>query len=78
MPPQFHGSIEPGRNAEVLLSQAFPDIGMFIEKPISTSPVREVLACSEYLTASEHVVSVGYMLRYLKCVQKMYVSMRFR
>jgi predicted dehydrogenase len=46
---------------------------MFIEKPISTSPVADVWACSDFLKERKHIVSVGYMLRYLKCVETMYV-----
>jgi len=42
---------------------------MFVEKPISTSPVPDVWACSQFLKERKHIVSVGYMLRYLKCVQ---------
>jgi len=71
-PPAFHGSIHPGRNVEVLLSRTFPNIAMFVEKPISTSPVPDVMACSDFLKERKHIVSVGYMLRYLKCVQMMY------
>lgn len=71
-PPAFRGSIEPGRNAEILLSRTFPNIAVFVEKPISTSAVEDVWACSNYLKERKHIVSVGYMLRYLKCVQIMY------
>ena len=71
-PPMFHGSIQPGKNAEVLLSRTFPNIAMFVEKPISASPVQDVMECSKYLKERQHIVSVGYMLRYLKCVQKMF------
>jgi len=57
---------------EILLSKTFPEIAIFVEKPISTSAVPDVLACSEFLKERKHIVSVGYMLRYLKCVQMMY------
>jgi predicted dehydrogenase len=73
-PPAFHGSIQPGKNAEILLSKAFPNIALFVEKPISTSAMPYVLACSDFLKERKHIVSVGYMLRYLKCVQTMYCA----
>jgi predicted dehydrogenase len=73
-PPKFHGSMYPGKNAEVILSKAFPHIAMFVEKPISTSPVHDVMEVNRFLKERGHIVSVGYMLRYLKCVQKMFIS----
>jgi hypothetical protein len=50
---------------------------MFVEKPISTSPVVDVWACNAFLKERKHIVSVGYMLRYLKCVQMMYVPCKW-
>ena len=68
-PSAFHGSIQTGSNVEVLLSRAFPNIAMFVEEPISTNPVPDVLACSQFLKDRKHIVSVGYTLRYLNGVQ---------
>lgn len=53
------------------LVKAFPDVGIFIEKPVSTGPVAEAFNVAKELNAAKNVVSVGYMLRYLKVVQKM-------
>ena len=69
-PPAFHGGTLPGADTEMKISKAFPTVAMFVEKPISTSTVADVFACSEYLKNQNHVVSVGYMFRYLKVVQK--------
>ena len=44
---------------------------MFIEKPISTSTVEQAASVGRALADSQTVVSVGYVLRYLKVVQKM-------
>ncbi|OLL23874.1 hypothetical protein NEOLI_004845 [Neolecta irregularis DAH-3] len=70
IPPLFHGCLLPSRNAEQLLSEAFPHIAMFIEKPISTASVSDTKALHNYLKTRNHIVSVGYMLRYLKVVSQ--------
>lgn len=70
-PPAFRGREEQGRDLEKALIEAFPDVGIFIEKPVSTGPVDEAFSIAERLKKSGNVVSVGYMLRYLKVVQKM-------
>jgi predicted dehydrogenase len=38
---------------------------------VSTGPVDEAMNIAEKLKKSGNIVSVGYMLRYLKVVQKM-------
>lgn len=53
------------------LVEAFPDTAIFIEKPVSTGPVDEAFAVAKRLEKANNIVSVGYMLRYLKVVQKM-------
>ena len=70
-PPAFRGRLEKGRDLEIQLSNALPGTAMFIEKPISTGPVEEVLRVGEQLRERAGLVGVGYMLRYLKVVQKM-------
>ncbi|CAO1627216.1 unnamed protein product [Parajaminaea phylloscopi] len=70
-PPAFRGREQPGRDLEKHLVQAFPDVAIFIEKPVSTGPVDEALAVAKRLDKANNIVSVGYMLRYLKVVQKM-------
>jgi hypothetical protein len=70
-PPAFRGREQAGRDLEAALVKAFPTTAIFIEKPVSTGPVDEAFAVAEKLKASGNIVSVGYMLRYLKVVQKM-------
>ncbi|OLL24696.1 hypothetical protein NEOLI_003179 [Neolecta irregularis DAH-3] len=70
-PPQFRGCLIENRNAEQLLSKAFPEVAMFIEKPISTATVEEARALDNYFKEHKHIVSVGYMFRYLKVVSQL-------
>ncbi|KAK4703353.1 hypothetical protein P7C70_g2865, partial [Phenoliferia sp. Uapishka_3] len=72
-PPGFRGSMEKGRDIEVQILEAFPKNtpALFIEKPISTHTVEQATHVGRALTDSQTVVSVGYVLRYLKVVQKM-------
>lgn len=70
-PPAFRGREQPGRDLEKKLIEAFPDVGIFIEKPVSTGPVEDALKIAQLLENGQNLVSVGYMLRYLKVVQKM-------
>lgn len=70
-PPAFRGQESEGRDLEKKLVEAFPDVGIFIEKPVSTGPVDEASRIAQLLEKSDNIVSVGYMLRYLKVVQKM-------
>jgi hypothetical protein len=60
----MRGSTKPGRNLEMQLIKLFPDAALFIEKPISSSEFPEVDKVKESLQG--RIVSVGYMLRYLK------------
>lgn len=70
-PPAFRGREESGRDLEKALIEAFPNTGIFIEKPVSTGPVSQAFEIAERLKKAGNIVSVGYMLRYLKVVQKM-------
>ena len=70
-PPAYRGSEQPGRDLERHLVEAFPNVGIFIEKPVSTGPVDQAQKVAQLLEKSGNMVSVGYMLRYLKVVQKM-------
>lgn len=70
-PPAFRGRTESGRNLEQEIMKAFPNIGIFIEKPVSTGPVDQALQVADELEAYPGPTGVGYMLRYLKVVQKM-------
>lgn len=70
-PPAYRGGTAAKRNTELKLIDLFPNSAFFIEKPVSTGPVEEALSVTKSLVESGHIVSVGYMLRYLRCVQKM-------
>ena len=70
-PPQFRGSMAPGRDLEAQLLAAFgKEPAIFTEKPVTTASVDEAYAVARHLSASGNLVGVGYMLRYLKVVQK--------
>ncbi|KAI0064663.1 hypothetical protein BV25DRAFT_276647 [Artomyces pyxidatus] len=72
-PPMFRGTTQPGRDIELQIMKCFPGVAMFIEKPIATGPVgelEEAFKVSKAISDSGAICSVGYMLRYLKAVQK--------
>lgn len=59
--------------------KAFPDVALFIEKPIATAPVASCYALAEYLEKQKTIASVGYMLRCgLPLSPKARVSLRRR
>ena len=62
--PVMRGSTQPGHNLEMQLINLFPKAALFIEKPISSSEFTEVDKVRQALEG--RIVSVGYMLRYLK------------
>ena len=69
-PPYFRGTGLPGRNLEERLVQAFGSTpAIFCEKPLSTARPHETAPVAELLRKSGNIVSVGYMLRYLKVIQ---------
>lgn len=70
-PAAFHGSTQPGADLELQVLKAFPNAALFVEKPISASPVPTCLELAQIIEDRRTVCSVGYMLRYLKVVQRM-------
>lgn len=70
-PPAYRGRIEKGRDLEMVVSDKLPDVAFFVEKPVSTGPVSEVAAVARHIKERGNLTTVGYMLRYLKVVQKM-------
>jgi len=72
-PPLFHGSTFSPRDIE--LQCVSRNIHMFIEKPISCAGIEDVQQVRNMLCkgVEEHglVISVGYMFRYSKAIQKM-------
>ncbi|KAF4577227.1 hypothetical protein EYR36_005214 [Pleurotus pulmonarius] len=73
-PAQFRGTMRPGRDVEMQILRDFPGVAIFVEKPVATGPLSEiddVFTVSKVLSDSGTLCSVGYMLRYLRAVQKM-------
>lgn len=61
--PIYRGGTQTGRDAELRVREFWPGAALFLEKPISNAPVSEV---ADLIAQLETVVSVGYMLRYLR------------
>ncbi|KAF8559813.1 hypothetical protein OG21DRAFT_1503035 [Imleria badia] len=73
-PPMFRGTLQPGRDIEMQIQKHFPGVAMFVEKPVATgdkSEIDESFKVAKFISESGAIVSVGYMLRYLKATQKM-------
>ncbi|WRT64126.1 uncharacterized protein IL334_001055 [Kwoniella shivajii] len=75
-PPTVRGSTQSGKDLEIQLNKAFPNVAIFFEKPVATGQpweesVGEALKVSEYLKKNHKApISIGYVLRYLKIVQQ--------
>jgi predicted dehydrogenase len=70
-PPEFRGSMSPGRDLEAQLVAAFgSEPAIFAEKPVTIGSSDGAYAVAHHLSKSGNLVGVGYMLRYLKVVQK--------
>ncbi|WVR07063.1 hypothetical protein IAU60_004102 [Kwoniella sp. DSM 27419] len=70
LPARARGTTLAGKDSEMQLLEHFPNMAMFIEKPLSDVPdMAEVEKVGQKLKG--RVTSVGYMLRYLKAVQEM-------
>lgn len=61
-PAKFHGSDVPGADLELQCLKYFPDAGVFVEKPISASPVQNTVAVANAMEERDVVCSVGYMV----------------
>ncbi|GHJ86746.1 hypothetical protein NliqN6_3148 [Naganishia liquefaciens] len=70
-PPAYRGGTTKTTDLELQLLKLFPNSHYFIEKPVACGPVEEAKEVTAALVKAGNVVSVGYMLRYLRCVQKM-------
>jgi predicted dehydrogenase len=70
-PPAYRGGTTKGTDLELTLIKYFPRVPYFIEKPVGTCPVESAKMVAKSLLTNGNIVSVGYMLRYLRCVQKM-------
>ncbi|GME65144.1 hypothetical protein GTA08_BOTSDO01654 [Neofusicoccum parvum] len=71
VPPHLRGTTLEGRNLEMQIISAFGSApAIFCEKPVSMARPIESLPVVDLLQHSGNTVSIGYMLRYLKVVQK--------
>ncbi|KAK9447021.1 putative oxidoreductase C terminal-domain-containing protein [Limtongia smithiae] len=71
VPPLFRGTELPGRDLELQILKHFgtkPTI--FMEKPVSATRPEAPLGVAKILTDAGMAIGVGYMMRYLKVVQK--------
>jgi predicted dehydrogenase len=69
-PPHYRGTMQPGRDLEAQIIATFGSAPhLFCEKPLSTARPAEVWPVATFLRDAGGVVSVGYMLRYLRVVQ---------
>lgn len=58
-PPDFRGSDEAGRDLELQLTKLFPDVGIFIEKPVTTSTVESSFRAAAILKTRSAPCAVG-------------------
>lgn len=65
-PPFARGSDEPGQDLELQILKSFPRAALFIEKPVTSGPAEAAWRVAKELTRAKALVSVGYVLRYLK------------
>ncbi|KAJ9104241.1 hypothetical protein QFC19_004058 [Naganishia cerealis] len=70
-PPAYRGGTTKANDLELQLLKLFPHSHYFVEKPVACGPVEEAKEVTQELVRAGNIVSVGYMLRYLRCVQKM-------
>ncbi|CED84737.1 nad binding dehydrogenase [Phaffia rhodozyma] len=75
-PPLYRGGPKPPQDLELQLLKNFPDVAMFVEKPVATGePWEKSISGAKFiadtLVKRGNIVSVGYMLRYLRVVQEM-------
>lgn len=61
-PPNFRGSILPGRDIETQLLKKFPGIALFVEKPVATGnfeELRDAFEVAKTIENSGSICSVG-------------------
>lgn len=72
VPPDAHGGARPPRDVEVACADA--GVHLFIEKPLSALPPEDMAAVTGRLAEARNdglIVSVGYMFRYSRAVDRM-------
>jgi predicted dehydrogenase len=67
VPPAFHGGAKPN---DIERACAKKQIAMFIEKPLSCLPLKEVEETGRLIKKSGVITSVGYMIRYTKVMDR--------
>ena len=71
VPPQFRGTSMANRNLETQVIEAFGSSpAIFCEKPVSTARPEASGKIAEMIEKCGSTISIGYMFRYLKVVQK--------
>ena len=65
-PPHWRGSDQPGRDLELKLLQYFPDVALFIEKPVATGPYTIAMDIGRKIQDAGNVCSVGCVLFFLQ------------
>jgi predicted dehydrogenase len=72
VPPSAHAQTQPPGDMELICATA--GVHMFIEKPLSSAPPQDVAPIAQTLSRAQEqglIVSVGYMFRYSRAVQRM-------
>uniref|UniRef100_A0A060T573 ARAD1B05258p n=1 Tax=Blastobotrys adeninivorans TaxID=409370 RepID=A0A060T573_BLAAD len=70
-PPHFRGTTLEGRDLELEMIKLFGNVPtFFVEKPIATTRPEEPVQVAKILREADSAVGIGYMMRYLKVVQK--------
>ena len=62
-PPMFRGSTLPGRDIETQLLKKFPEISLFVEKPVATGAFEELkdsFEVAKTIVASGNICAVGW------------------
>lgn len=76
-PPHFRGTTIEGRDLELEMIKLFGSKpNYFVEKPIATTRSDEPHKVAPQLAANKAVIGIGYMMRYLKVVQKVMTTIK--
>lgn len=69
-PPAFRGGLTQGTDIELRIIKAFPHAHLLCEKPVASGPVADAYEVGKLIEKDDsRVVSVAYMLRYLRASQ---------
>lgn len=78
-PPMFRGTTQSGRNIEMQILKHFPDVALFVEKPIATGPsaeIQEAFKVAKFIEDKGTICSVGCapFLRFLNNVRSILMT----